>query len=389
MRGPRRFIVLGCAPTVQKLHDEGEQQAEMDDLLKHFHRTTMKLMEAGRLFSDHLDDRESCSTEVGHAHREHIKSLHRDKLITRVTVPSHSTILSTSCPLLVALLATSASVDGRKIPRSNPSPPAMDSPSPPSHWAPAPPTPEGPAADVGRNKFIAYMAMETGFNFSDVNATLLEADFVIAASRAFYIPENNGPTDTPPGVAVWEVRAIDAADLVNNTQVDDSFISGIYVEFDTSYPTILTLPGSINSYTTWPGPITVSSILGAVSIATLDHSFSTTNNFFYYKYHILEVAGSPVLPPGNSSAPILSPPGYELYNSKLSYADASAFCSNSGATLVTVEGEMAQLLASMACEPSMGRCWVAGQGETGCSSVISEFALVDCIEELPFVCFRA
>eukprot|EP00798_Chlamydomonas_sp_ICE-L_P009534 gene9534-12734_t len=278
--------------------------------------------------------------------------------------------------LAVALFATAATVDARKspLPLGGNAPPAFSQQSSPtpSHWAPAPPTPQRAGAAVGRNKFMAYMAMTTGFNFSDVNATLLEADLVIAASRAFKIPENNGPTDTPPGVAVWEVRAIDAADLVNNSQLDASFIGGIYVEFDTSYPMILTLPGSINTFITWPRPIFISNIRGEVSVATVNHSFSTSNTFFYFKYHIAKVVGSPILTAGDPNTPTI------------------AFGSNSGASLVPVEGEMDQLLSSMTCEPSSSKCWVAGQEETGCSSVhSSDFGLTNCDEKLPFVCNRS
>eukprot|EP00798_Chlamydomonas_sp_ICE-L_P014437 gene14437-20444_t len=80
---------------------------------------------------------------------------------------------------------------------------------------------------------------------------------------------------------------------------------------------------------------------------------------------------------------------YELYNEKMSHANAAAFCIEWEASLVSLQGDMNQLLASMACKVSLSKCWAAGKEEAGCNSILgSNFATTDCESKLPFVCFR-
>eukprot|EP00798_Chlamydomonas_sp_ICE-L_P009505 gene9505-8947_t len=182
--------------------------------------------------------------------------------------------------LCLALLAITAQVNGR-----------VSSPAPrPPSWSPRPPSPVT-VQGVFRSKFRCYTKLNNGLGFRNFNTTQLNADMIIAVSRAFAIPEINGPFDIPAGVVIFDSRAIDSSDVGGNAQVDETFLGGITIEFDTSYPTSFILPLSINPVTTWPGPI----FSGMTEIASLNATFSSFTRFFFTKYSINTFVGSSLL----------------------------------------------------------------------------------------------
>eukprot|EP00798_Chlamydomonas_sp_ICE-L_P003698 gene3698-13767_t len=216
------------------------------------------------------------------------------------------------------------------------------------------------------------------------HCALLNADMIIAVSRAFAIPEINGPFDIPAGVVIFDSRAIDSSDVSGDAQVDETFLGGITIEFDTSYPTSFNLPLSINPVTTWPGPI----FSGRTEIASLNATFSTFTQFFFTK-HLIDKEAQVAHPAGSHMVLGIGSEVYELFDTKMTYMDASAFCKKHGASLAPVSSDMGELLASMACEDADDKCWVGGNEKGGCQFVMdSEYARGSCDQELKFVCFR-
>eukprot|EP00798_Chlamydomonas_sp_ICE-L_P028368 gene28368-31496_t len=235
--------------------------------------------------------------------------------------------------LFAAALLSAASVDAAlSIPPRPPSPPVDDK------------------VELSRASYRLVLLNDYMTDIIDVNN--FTADTAIAIARAFLVPEEEVGAN---GVFIREVRMTTADDL-ENTDWPAAFINGTLIDFDTDYPSILAIPGSVNVVTTWTEPIVINYGTSFQLIAVVDKADFT-------------VFGS------DSSS-------YKMYLHSATHAQASTFCKKLGATIASIALDEDEIYSSMACNSDgTHKCWVKGASDGQCmltdGSTISEAACDD------------
>eukprot|EP00798_Chlamydomonas_sp_ICE-L_P022156 gene22156-29219_t len=214
--------------------------------------------------------------------------------------PSLLKVLALGLILCLSLPEHTAGMKKSKtFPPPSPSPEApmikVELAPPPISIPPAPPLPPADSDEIRvRDSFRAFFMRSDGQSVIDMsNTSDFEADFAIAASRAFHNPESE--ESTPDGFLMREIGIINReliADLVVDASLPgilgtekllpDAFIGGLYVDFDISFPQLMLIRGSTSLAAVWRAPIPLPRFPGRpIAFVTMNYTFAAANNWFY------------------------------------------------------------------------------------------------------------